>query len=279
MAIEDSRESLGLTVTEGAARGWKGFYARHRANFRGGLTFVWLILLWEVVARFVVRDDRIFAPFSSVVGMLVSLFLSGEIWHHLAVSGLEFATGFLLAAFAGVIIGFLMGTVRICREYMDAWMNALYSAPLVALAPFYIMVFGVGMAAKAALVFTVVFFPVAVNTFAGVYATDPALIEVARSFNASRMQIFFKILVPFSLSYVVTGLRLGVGRGLTGVVVGEFFFASAGLGYLVALAGQTFNTPLLFAGVLVFAASGVAITAGLKRIEAKLAPWRHVEQE
>lgn len=279
MAIEQSQQSIAGEVAEFSTAGWRGFYSRHRANLRGGLTFLWVMILWEVVARYGIRDERLFAPFSKVIVTLVKLFLTGEIWKHLSVSGYEFAAGFLLASLAGVIVGFLMGTVRVFREYLDPWMSALYSAPLVALAPFYIMLFGVGIASKVALVFSVVFFPVAVNTFAGVYSTDPGFLEVARSFHASRAQIFFKILIPFSLPYIVTGLRLGVGRGLTGVVVGEFFFANAGLGFLVALAGQTFNTPLLFAGVLVFAGAGVAITAGLKRMEEKLAPWRRLEQE
>ncbi len=254
--------------------GWAALYGRYRARIRGTLTFLWIMLLWEAVAWYGIRDERLLAPFSKVVTALIKLFLSGEIWKHLSVSGYEFALGFLLASLAGVTVGFLMGTVRIIREYLDPWISALYSAPLVALAPLYIMFFGVGGASKVALVFTVVFFPVVVNTFAGVYSVDPGMIEVARSFDASRFQILFKVLIPFSLSYIVTGLRLGVGRGLTGVVVGEFFFANAGLGFLVALAGQTFNTPLLFAGVLVFAFAGVAITAGLKRLEEKTAPWR-----
>lgn len=257
--------------------GWAGALGRHRARIRGTVTFVGVVLLWEIAAWYGVRDERILAPFSKVVIALVNLFLTGEIWKHLSVSGYEFALGFLLASLAGVTVGFLMGTVRIVREYFDPWISGLYSAPLVALAPFYIMFFGVGAASKIALVFTVVFFPVAINTLAGVYSVHPGMIEVARSFNASRFQILFKVLVPFSLSYIVTGLRLGVGRGLTGVVVGEFFFANAGLGFLVALAGQTFNTPLLFAGVLVFALAGVAITSGLKRLEKKLAPWRPLE--
>jgi NitT/TauT family transport system permease protein len=178
-----------------------------------------------------------------------------------------------------VVVGFLMGTVGTVRVYLDPWISGLYSAPLIALAPLYIMLFGVGLAPKVALVFTVVFFPVVVNTFTGVYSVNPVMIEVARSFHASRLQILFKVLLPFSLSYIVTGLRLGVGRGLTGVVVGEFFFANAGLGFLVALAGQTFNTPLLFSGVLVFAAAGVAMIGGLKRLEQHLAPWRTLDDE
>ncbi|MGE5306142.1 MAG: ABC transporter permease [Alphaproteobacteria bacterium] len=247
---------------------------RYRARIRGTLTFFWLAIAWELVARYVVRDERILAPFSDVVRALIKLFVSGEVWKHLSVSGYEFALGFVLASLAGIAVGLLMGTVRFAREYLDPWIAGLYAAPLVALAPFYIMFFGVGISAKVALVFSVVFFPVAVNTFTGISSVDPGMIEVARSFNASRAQVLFKVLIPFSLSYIVTGLRLGVGRGLTGVVVGEFFFANAGLGFLVALAGQTFNTPLLFAGVLIFAVAGVAFIGGLKRLEQKLAPWR-----
>jgi NitT/TauT family transport system permease protein len=266
-------------ATPAAAEFPDGFYRRHRARIRGAVTFLYVIVLWELAARYIVRDERILAPFAKVVVALGHLFRTGEIWKHLSVSGYEFAVGFALAAVVGIATGFLMGTVRSAREYLDPWVAGLYSAPLVALAPFFIMFFGVGVAAKVALVFSVAVFPIIVNTFAGVYSVNPGFIEVARSFNASRAQILLKVLVPYSLSYIVTGLRLGVGRGLTGVVVGEFFFANAGLGFLVALAGQTFNTPLLFAGILVFAATGVAITGGLKLLEQKLAPWRELQEE
>ncbi len=273
MAPEQAAQETTVVSGNLSAR-WAALYVVYRGRVRGTLTFLWLMLFWEATARYGIQDERILAPFSKVVVALVKLIASGEIWKHLSVSGYEFAFGFFLASLAGITVGFLMGTVTIIRDYLDPWISALYSAPLVALAPLYIMFFGVGAASKVALVFTVVFFPVVVNTFAGVYSVDRDMIEVARSFNASRLQILFKVLVPFSLSYIVTGLRLGVGRGLTGVVVGEFFFANAGLGFVVALAGQTFNTPLLFAGVLVFACAGVAITAGLKLLEQKLAPWR-----
>ena len=256
-----------------------GSEGRYRARIRGALTFLWIAVAWELVARYVVRDERMLAPFSDVVRALIKLFVSGEIWKHLSVSGYEFALGFLLASVAGIAVGLAMGTVRPVREYLDPWISGLYAAPLVALAPFYIMFFGVGLSAKVALVFSVVFFPVVVNTYAGIASVEPGMIEVAHSFNASRTQVLFKVLIPFSLAYIVTGLRLGVGRGLTGVVVGEFFFANAGLGFLVALAGQTFNTPLLFAGVLVFAVAGIALTGGLKRLEQRLAPWRTVAGE
>jgi NitT/TauT family transport system permease protein len=279
MAVDQARQEATAISAKASGKARTNFYHRHRARIRGALTFLWLMLFWEFVARYGVRDQRILAPFSKVVTALVNLFVTGEVWKHLWVSGYEFTVGFLLASLVGVTVGFLMGTVKVVRDYLDPWISGLYSAPLVALAPFFIMFFGVGIASKAALVFSVAVFPVIVNTFTGVHSVDPSMIEVARSFHASRLQILFKVLVPFSLSYIVTGLRLGVGRGLTGVVVGEFFFANAGLGFLVALAGQTFNTPLLFAGVLVFAVAGVALIGGLKRLEQRLAPWRTLQQE
>ena len=277
-AIRARQEATAISP-EPSGRVQTNFYRRYRARIRGTLTFLWLILFWEVAARYGVRDERILAPFSKVLTALVNLFVTGEVWKHLWVSGYEFTVGFLLASLVGVTVGFLMGTVKVVRDYLDPWISGLYSAPLVALAPFFIMFFGVGIASKAALVFSVAVFPVIVNTFTGVHSVDPGMIDVARSFHASRLQILFKVLVPFSLSYIVTGLRLAVGRGLTGVVVGEFFFANAGLGFLVALAGQTFNTPLLFAGILVFAVAGVALIGGLKRLEKRLAPWRTLQQE
>jgi NitT/TauT family transport system permease protein len=269
----------GVLSTASPSAPWSGSEGRYRARIRGALTFLWLAIAWELVARYGVRDERMLAPLSQVIRALIKLFVSGEIWKHLSVSGYEFGLGFVLASLAGIAVGLLMGTVRFVSEYLDPWISGLYAAPLVALAPFYIMFFGVGISAKVALVFSVVFFPVAVNTYTGISSVEPGMIEVARSFNASRAQVLFKVLIPFSLSYIVTGLRLGVGRGLTGVVVGEFFFANAGLGFLVALAGQTFNTPLLFAGVLIFALAGVALIGGLKRLEQRLAPWRTAEEK
>ncbi len=262
-----------VACAPGRRRVW---LSRNRAAVRGAAGGLGVIVLWEIAARALIRDERILAPFSTTLAALLGLVRTGEIWKHTAVSGSEFLAGFALAALAGVAVGFLMGMARGIRAYLGPWVFGLYSAPLVALAPLYIMFFGIGQSAKVALVFTVVFFPVAINTFAGVASIDAGLIEVARSFGASPRQVFSKVLFPFSLAHIVAGLRLGVGRGLTGVVVAEFFFANAGLGYLVALAGQTFNSALLFAGVLLFAGAGVAATEALKYAERRLAPWRRV---
>jgi ABC-type nitrate/sulfonate/bicarbonate transport system permease component len=135
-------------------------------------------------------------------------------------------------------------------------------------------VFGIGVESKAAIAFTLAVFPVLINTITGITSVDRGYLEVARSFNLRRRQIFTKVLIPASLPFIVSGLRLASGRALTGVVVGELFFASAGVGHLISLASQTFNTSRLLAGVLIFAGAGVVMTGLLRRLELRLAPWR-----
>ena len=123
-------------------------------------------------------------------------------------------------------------------------------------------------------VFSVVVFPVIINTEAGIRNTDRTLIEAVRSFGATRTQIFFKVSLPSSLSYILAGLRIGIGRGLIGVVVGEMFGARAGLGFLILQSAEVFNMPRLFAGVLLLAVAGIAMTAAFHALERFLVPWR-----
>ncbi len=232
------------------------------------------LIAWELTGRFLITDKILFAPFSKVMQTGWQLLQSGEIWPHVYISAVEFLLGFGLAAAAGVILGALMATNRLIQDYMDPWVSFFYSSPLVALTPFYILVFGVALGSKIAIVFTVAIFPILLNTFVGIRSTDPHLLEVAHSFNCTRLQIFGKILFPSALPFVITGLRLGIGRGLTGVVVGELFASQSGVGYLIAAAGQSFDTPLVLLGVLLFSLAGVLLMGLLKWLELVLAPWR-----
>ena len=104
-------------------------------------------------------------------------------------------------------------------------------------------------------------------------------LEVARAFNCTRAQVFTKVLMPAALPFVIVGLRLGIGRALTGVVVGELFASRAGVGYLITSAGLSFDTATVFLGVLIFSLMGVLLMEGLKILEQRLAPWRKSVQE
>jgi len=195
------------------------------------------------------------------------------------VSALEFAIGFGLATVLGVALGFAIATNRAVQDSLDPWVSFFYSSPLVALIPFFILVFGVGIASKIAIIFLVSIFPILLNAFAGIRSADENLLEVGAAFNCTRWQVFQKILVPAALPYIVVGLRLGIGRALTGVVVAELFGSTAGLGWLIGTAGQSFDTPTVLFGVLMFSFFGVAMVEGLKWIERVVAPWRKVAQE
>jgi ABC-type nitrate/sulfonate/bicarbonate transport system permease component len=232
------------------------------------------ILLWEFVGRFVLTNGMLFAPFSEVLSAMWRLTASGEVWVHLYVSAMEFFLGFALATVAGIGIGVLMGRFAIVRDYADPWVSILYSSPLVALMPFYLLMFGVGLMSKVAIVFTVSIFPILLNTYVGIRSTDRNLLDVAQSFSCSSLQVFWKIEIPCALPFIIAGVRLGIGRGLTGVVVGELFSSQAGVGYLIATAGQSFDAATVLVGVLIFTICGYLMMSFLSWLTNYLAPWR-----
>jgi NitT/TauT family transport system permease protein len=251
------------------------FRSRRRAllSVLGGLA------IWEFVGQFLVTNPILFSPLSKVLAVGWNLLINGSLMHHIGVSAMEFALGFVLASIAGILLGFWMATSRRAQDILDPWVSFFYSSPLVALMPFFLLIFGIGLASKVAIVFTIAIFPILLNAFVGIRSADPHLLEVASAFNCSRRQVFTKILLPAALPYVIVGLRLGIGRALTGVVVGELFASRAGVGYLITSAGQSFDTATVFFGVLVFSIMGVVLMEGLKRLEHSLAPWRKSVQE
>lgn len=250
-----------------------------RSRRRAILSIIGGLLIWEFVGRYVVTNPILFAPFSKVIVAGWGLAISGELQRHLAVSAIEFLIGFGLATLVGVALGFLMATSRFTQDVLDPWVSFFYSSPLVALIPFFILVFGVGISSKVAIIFTVAIFPILLNAFVGVRSANADLLEVGAAFNCTRAQIFSKILFPAALPFVIVGLRLGIGRALTGVVVSELFGSTAGLGWLIGTAGQSFDTPTVLFGVLMFSTIGVAMVEGLKWVERLLAPWRKNVQD
>jgi ABC-type nitrate/sulfonate/bicarbonate transport system permease component len=241
---------------------------------RAFLSVVVGLVLWEVVGRYIVTNPILFSPLSKVLEVGWKLAVTGELARHFGVSALEFALGFLLSSVVGIAVGFLMATSRRTQDILDPWVSFFYSSPLVALMPFFLLIFGVGLASKVAIVFVIAVFPILLNAFVGIRSADPHLLEVAKAFNCTRQQIFMKILLPAALPYVIVGLRLGIGRALTGVVVGELFASRAGVGYLITAAGQSFDTATVFLGVLIFSIMGVILMEALKWLENTLAPWR-----
>ena len=254
-----------------AASGLASFIRQRRwswGSVLGGLA------LWEFISRVIVGSKLFLAAPTQVIVALFELAWTGEIWKHVWTSGLEFFLGYFLACFLGVALGFLMASSRAAKEALQPWVSGLYATPTVALAPLFILWFGIGIFSKIIVVAVLVIFPVTINTETGLLGTSKQLVETVRSFGATPRQIFFKVSLPSALPFIFAGLRLGIGRGLIGVVVAELFGARAGLGPLISQSAETFNMPNLFAGVTVLAVAGIAMTSGFMKLERKLIPWR-----
>jgi NitT/TauT family transport system permease protein len=244
-----------------------------RIRFAGVLSVVVGLLLWELASRYLVANALFLAGPSQIIGAIVALAGSGELWRHLSISAAEFALGYVIASVLGVMIGFAMASSVTTKRAMQPWVSGLYATPTIALAPLFILWLGIGIWSKVLVVITLVLFPVAINTEAGLRTTSERLIEMLRSFGATRQQIFFKVSLPSAVPFILAGLKLGIGRGLIGVVVAELFGSRAGLGRLISASADAFNMPDLFAGVVVLAIAGIALTAGFSWLERKLVPW------
>jgi ABC-type nitrate/sulfonate/bicarbonate transport system permease component len=264
---------LGLEARESGLAHW---YREHASTVRGLLSLVIVGLVWEIAGRSG-RWPLLLAPISDIWLKFVQLAASGELQKHILVSLNEFIVGFAVAAVVGVALGIAIASSDRVRDYIDPWVSAVYATPTVALAPMFIFIFGIDAPSKMAVVFLLAVFPIVINTATGIRSTDQIYIEAARSFSANHSQIFTKVLIPSALPFIVAGLRLGIGRGLVGVVVGEFIGARAGLGYFIFKSSQGFEIDAMWVGVFLLAGTGVLSVVLLQKLERRMAPWRQFE--
>jgi NitT/TauT family transport system permease protein len=258
------------TEAQAVTRVGQGMRLRY---FAGILSVLGGLLTWELISRLFVANPLFLAAPSQIVQAIFSLTQSGEMQRHLAISAIEFALGYVIASVIGIFLGFAMASSSTAKRALQPWISGLYATPTIALAPLFILWLGIGIWSKVLVVIFLVLFPVTINTEAGLRTTSERLIEMLRSFGASPRQIFFKVSLPSAMPFILAGLKLGIGRGLIGVVVAELFGSRAGLGRLISQSADAFNMPELFAGVVVLAVAGIVMTAGFSWLEGKLVPW------
>src|ERR1700733_10579029 len=247
--------------------------ALHPRYFAGILSVAGGLLLWELISRFVVDNALFLAAPSQIAIAMYNLAITGELWKHIRVSAAEFALGYVIASILGIAIGLAMASGETMKRVLQPWVSGLYATPTIALAPLFTLWLGIGIWSKVLVVVFFVLFAVAINTEAGLRTTSERLIEMLRSFGATPRQIFFKVSLPSAVPFILAGLKLGIGRGLIGVVVAELFGSRAGLGRLISQSADAFNMPELFAGVVILAVAGIVMTAGFSRLEGKIVPW------
>src|SRR5215471_3358536 len=241
--------------------------------FAGLLSIAAGLALWEFFSRVVVANALFLAAPTQIFGAIYRLAISGQLAPHIAISAAEFAIGYAIASLLGIVIGFVMASSELGKKILQPWIAGLYATPTIALAPLFILWLGIGIWSKVLVVVFLVLFPVTINTEAGLRTTSARLIEMLRSFGATPRQIFFKLSLPSAMPFILAGLKLGIGRGLIGVVVAELFGSRAGVGRLISQSADAFNMPELFAGVVVLAVAGIVMTAGFTWIERVVVPW------
>lgn len=232
---------------------------------------VFLLILWQIVGSSV--DPILLSDPSAIAQSASKLISDGTLLSALGSSMQAFVPGYLLAALVGIPLGLVIGRYRVAEAATGVYITAGYATPLVALVPLYVVWFGIGFVVKVAIIFTLAVFPILINTWRGVRSVPKSLVEVGQAFGASNAQIMYKIIVPGTLPHIMTGLRLGVGRAVIGMVIAEFFTAVGGLGGIIINAGNSFDTARMFVPIITIMLIGVVLTWLVGRIEKKLTPW------
>jgi NitT/TauT family transport system permease protein len=272
---DQTAEELLLDIRVAEASWLYKFYLNQEKKILGMASVALFLIIWELIGGVyqVVNPMFMSAP-SFIWKAAVQLFVSGEIWNDLYVSGVEFAWGYVLSVIFAIPLGIAIGWYRKMAYLCDPFVNAMNATPRVALLPLVIIWLGIGILSKVGIIFLGAVFPLLINTRDGVKTTPANLLNAARSFGASEWQIFRNVVLPSTVPFILTGLRLAVGRALIGVMVGELYAATAGIGFMITVAGATFQTDKVFVGVLVFAVTGMIATEMLDKVERRFDKWR-----
>ncbi|MFN8458411.1 MAG: ABC transporter permease subunit [Anaerolineae bacterium] len=243
--------------------------------WRWGLSLAFFVILigaWEWFGR--VYGGLLFAPFTKTMVAFIKLLASSEIYGALWASNQAMLLGFAASVVIGIPLGLLVGRLQRLERFVDVYLNILIVTPMAAVIPLIIVFIGLGLTARVLVVFLFAFPIMTVNTRAGLKNLDRSLIEMARSFGASEMQLWRKILLPGSTPAMMAGVRLGLGRALTGMVVVELLLVAVGLGKLILNAMGYFEPDRAYAVIIVIVIEAVVVMGIAKRVEDKLIAWK-----
>ncbi|MEA2949140.1 MAG: hypothetical protein QOI40_4470 [Alphaproteobacteria bacterium] len=229
------------------------------------------LTLWEIAAWNV--DPVLFTSPTKVAAAAYHMILSGELWTYLWPSLVVLAIGFALAVVFGIAIGLLLARFWVLDVALNVYITFLYSIPSVALVPLIVLWAGFETTAKVIILFLFAFFPMVINTYQGVKSVDPKLLEVGRAFRCSEGQLWAHIVLPAALPFIVTGLRLALGRALIGMVLADLYTAISGIGYLIVRTASTYQVDKMFVPIVTLGLLGVTFTGLLRLAERYVAPW------
>jgi NitT/TauT family transport system permease protein len=221
-------------------------------------------------------NAHLLPAFSKVVSAWLELLVTGQLVGALAVSLQALLLGFIVSVGVGVPLGLLMGRYRRLNAFLDLYMTALLTVPMISFIPFLVIAFGLGLHSRVWIVFLFAFVIIAINTAAGVRNADATLTEMARSFGAGERELFVKIILPAALPMIMAGIRLGMGRAVLGMVTSEMILSAVGFGVMLMTFSASFNTAALFATLLTIILLAVGLLTLIQYFDRRLMPWRTV---
>ena len=233
-----------------------------------------LLALWEIASRLAVVSPRYFPAPTTIAWVLVDRFVEGDLGAQSLVTLARLACAFALAAVPGVLLGLLMGIARPVRAAIEPYIAFIFPVPKITLLPFLLIILGVGEPAFVLTGATSAFFQIVISTLGGVQTLDPRLLEAGRNYGAHGARLFWKVILPAALPSIFTGLRLGLGLALVSLVAVEFIAAKSGLGHLVYRHWQMLSTPEMYAAFVLVGALGLALTRGLRALQARILTWQ-----
>jgi NitT/TauT family transport system permease protein len=276
--VSEVREPSHAAVVRDVAERARAAAARERARVYGGIAAlgVALLLIWEFAIGLVIERRYVSKP-SEVAGRLGELAVDGRLWGHISTTMTEAGLGYLIGVAVGLVAALVLVAVPLLDEIAGPFLAAFYSIPKIALAPMFIMWFGLGMMPKVLLAALMVFLVVLVNTIAGVRGISPGLVEVSRVMGARGLTLVRAVVLPGAAPAVLASVRLTFSRAMVGAVLGEFIAATQGLGFLIVRSSRQFETATMFAGIVVVAVLVMIVNGVIRLAEARLLPWCSTE--
>jgi len=241
------------------------------------LSLLVVLAVWEFYGRRV--NPILFTYPTAIARAFLELVATGELQSYMKESLLVLAYASILSVIVGVLVGVVMGRSLMVEWATDIYINALYSMPMVAMVPLIVLWFGFKVPAKVIIVFLFMVFPVLLNTYQGVKDVDRNLQEVARSFCSSEWQLWYHLIIPSAIPFIIVGVRLAIGRGLVGMIVAEFYTSVTGLGYMIVRYANALETDKLFVPIVVVMVLGVGLMWLAKWVEGRIAPWRNFDEK
>ncbi len=250
------------------------FWQRYETPALGTTAVIAFLVFWQCSVAFHLINPIFTSSPIQIIQTGIGMFEDGTIFNDIRVSAIEFFWGYALSIAVGVPLGILMGWYNRVNAVLEPFVSALYASPRIALLPLVVIWFGIGLGSKIAIIFLGAVFPILINMVTGVRTVDRDFVKVARSFGASDWQLFITVVFPSTVPMLLAGLRLGLGHALVGIVVGEMYAATAGVGFMISVAGSTFRTDQVMVGIILIAVLGVALTEALRMLERRFERWR-----